>query len=327
VQITDNLILGNGQSRIPACGIFVLDGSDITIDRNIINENGTAEDQGEPDSYQAGIAAHFVFGNLLMNVDQTVQKGYPAIRIRGNEVICPAAQALTISALGSVVVDGNTLVSRESQKQPTVPLNFGEKGRCVALLDLGLPIWFPEMILLLQMMASGQVNVHMDVETVNSLFANLPDGRVLFHNNQVTFNTEKEEEVTSLGKIDGQWLKRAWEATFFSALFISLDDISLNGNQFQASVPPYVLKGLQEDQDKESANLWAYLLKFIHVGLSALTIRATGNALTERLSSNYVSYASNAIAMSMTTSNEATHAFVINAPALKKREDNLSLMP
>lgn len=334
LQITDNFIAANGQSKTPACGVFVLDGSDIAIDGNVIVENGVVENKEEPEAYQAGIAAHFVFANSPgalgagTGLKSAGLTGYPAIRIHGNEVVCPAAQALTISALGSVAVDGNTLVSREAQKQPTVPLNFGEKGRCVAVLDLGLSIWLPELILMLQMMGSGITAIHLEgSEMVNPYFASFPDGRVLFHNNQVNFDTEQEEEVKSLGKIDAQWFKRAWDAAIFSALFISLDDISLNGNQFQASVPLYMLQGLQKYQagDITAEELWAYLLKFVHVGSSALTVRATGNNLTERVFSNLVSYVSNAMAMNVTTSNEATHAFVANA--LKKANaNNLSLM-
>jgi uncharacterized protein DUF6519/parallel beta helix pectate lyase-like protein len=335
VQIADNFIAGNGQSETPACGIFVLDGSDIAIDGNVVVENGIAENNEEPEAYQAGIAAQFVFSNapaaFVANMGQKGlgATGYPAIRIHGNEVICPAAQALTVGAIGSVVIDGNRLVSRESQKQPVVPLNFGEKGRCVAVLDLGLPLWLPEFILLLQMMASGRTDIHLEgSDMINSYFANFPDGRVLFHNNQVTFNTEQEEEVTSLGKMDNQWFQRAWDAAIFSALFISLDDISLNGNQFQAAVPPYMQEGLQKNQAGEISleELRAYLLKFVDVGSSALTVRATGNGLTEKISSNFVSYVSNAMAMNVTTSNEATHAFFTNAPK-KAEANNLSLTP
>jgi hypothetical protein len=206
LQITDNFIAANGQSKTPACGIFVLDGSDISIDGNVIVENGAAENKEEPESYQAGIAAHFVFGNLIdvfgANAGlQDASRGYPAIRIHGNEVICPAAQALTISAVGSVVVDGNTLVSRETQKQPIVPLNFGEKGRCVSILDLGLPLWLPELILLLQMMAAGKTNIHLEgSEMSNSAFANFPDGHVLFHNNQVTSTLNRKRKSKAWGR-------------------------------------------------------------------------------------------------------------------------------
>lgn len=323
-QINHNFIAQNGSNSSPACGVFVLDGSDIDIDDNTIVENGAEQNNPEPDAYQAGIAAQYVFGNFLgIGQTESSKTGYPAVRIRDNEVLCPAGQAISITAMGGVVVDGNTLVSRERLKQPSQPLEFGEKGACVFILDLGLPVWLPDIALLLQMMASGQTKLHIeDSRQLDEIFARFPDGRVLFHDNQVTFNTDQKEVIESLGEINAGWAQRAWEAATFSALFISLDDVSLNGNQFQASVPPYMLEGLQQYLQKKIsfADFLAYLLKFIHVGSGATTVRATGNGLTERLFSNGVSYASNASMMNVTTSNQATHAFVTNAP--KKAEDN-----
>lgn len=328
--ISQNFIAGNGSRQSPACGVFVLDGSDIEISNNAIFENGAEENNPKPDAYQAGIAAQFVLGNFLslgQGFDGN-KLGYPALWVCDNQVICPAGQALSVVAVGSVVVDGNTLASREKLDQPVRPLKFGEKGACVAILDLGLPIWLPELALMLQMLGSGQSNLHMDnveLEMKEATSPRFPDGRVLFNNNQVTFNTQRQEPVESLGELDSQWFVRAWNAATFSVLMISLDDISITGNQFQASVPQYVLEGLELYRDKKisASDLLAYMLKFIHVGSVAITIRATGNGLSERLFSNWISYASNAVAMNATTSNEATHGFATNAP--KKIEDNLSL--
>ena len=326
-QIDHNFIASNGSDSAPACGIFVMDGSAIDIDDNIIVENGAAQENPEPDSYQAGIAAHFVNGNYLgIGKTEKGKEGSPAIRIRGNEVICPAGQALTIMAVGGVVVDGNTLATRERLKQPTAPLNFGEKGACVAILDLGLPIWLPDIALLLQMMSTGNTDLHLEDNQLEDAFAKIPDGRVLFHNNQVTFNTDIKEDVESQGDMNAGWPQRIWNAATFAALIISLDDVSLNANQFQASAPAYMLDGLQRYlQNKISlADFLAFMLKFIHVGSGAITARATGNGLVERWVSNGVSYASNAALMNITTSNEATHALVTNAPK-RVQEHNLSL--
>jgi hypothetical protein len=161
---------------------------------------------------------------------------------------------------------------------------------------------------------------------VDATFAHFPDGRVLFNNNQVTFNTDVQETVASLGQMNGQWFTRAWNAATFSALLVSLDDISISGNQFQATVPAYTLEGLDKYQQQQISltDLFAYLLKFIHVGSVGASVRATGNGLEERLFSNWVSYASNAMAMNVTTGNEATHSFVTNAPK-KAEANNLSL--
>lgn len=325
--ISQNFIAGNGSRRSPACGVFVLDGSDIEISGNAILENGVEENNPKPDAYQAGIAAHFVLGNFLsLGGNSDARLGYPALRVCDNRVICPAGQALSVVAVGSVIVDGNTLASREYLDQPSAPLKFGEKGACVAILNMGLPVWLPELALMLQMMSGGQTSLHVDnLETKEETSSRFPDGRILFNNNQVTFKTERQEPVESLGEFDSQWFMRAWKAASFSVLLISLDDISISGNQFQASVPQYVREGMEQYFDKKisALDLFAYLLKFIHVGSVAITIRATGNGLSERLFSNWVSYASNAVAMNITTSNEATHLFVTNAP--KKIEDNLSL--
>jgi hypothetical protein len=125
--------------------------------------------------------------------------------------------------------------------------------------------------------------------------------------------------------MDAGWFKRAWDAATFSAFFFSLDDISLNGNQFQASVPLYVLQAYHDYKGKiEMLDFWAYVLKFIQVGVAGTTLRGTGNGLTERLLSNVVSYASIASMMNITTSNEATHILVTNAPK-KAESDNLVL--
>ncbi|MBI9048797.1 MAG: hypothetical protein JEZ00_05245 [Anaerolineaceae bacterium] len=326
-QIDHNFVASNGSDKMPACGIFLFDGSDINIDDNIIVENGVSEQNSKPNTYQAGIAAQFVLGNHL-GIGQTdnAKNGYPALRIRGNEVICPAGQALTILAVGGVVVDGNTLVTRERLQQPTEPLNFSEKGACVAIHDLGLPVWLPDIALLLQLMSAGKVNMHLEDGKLEELFTDYPDGRVLFHNNQVTFNTDIKEDVESLGEMNTGWPQRIWNAATFAALFSSLDDVSLNANQFQSSAPAYALDGLElYMQEKISlADFLAYVLKFIHVGSGAISIRASNNAITERWFSNSVSYASNAAMMNITTGNEATHSLVTNAPK-KVQEHNLSL--
>jgi hypothetical protein len=145
----------------------------------------------------------------------------------------------------------------------------------------------------------------------------------LFNNNQVGLNSDKEEKVNDLGPLDNpQWAQLAWNAATFSTLLMSLDDILLNGNQFQATVPLYLQDGLQKYAAGEitAEVLWAYWLKFIQVGSAGTIIRALGNGLEERLYSNLVSYASNAAVMNLTSSNEATHLFVTNAP--KKAEPN-----
>ncbi len=320
-RIAGNFIAGNG-TNAAACGIFILDGGDLEIAGNVVAENGSADTPDAPAAYQAGIAVLYAAANPPGG-----QALYPAARIHDNRVVCPSGQALTVTATGNVTVDGNVFASRGRRKQPADPLNFGEKGACVYIFDLGTPVWQADIALLLQMMAGGPTNLHLaDSGAAAAAGPLLPDGRVLFHNNQITFDTEVEETVSSLGAMDAQWMQRAWDAAFFSVLILSLDDISLSLNQFQATVPPYMQTGIQKNQagNMPPGDLLAYFLKFIPVGTAGTIIRATGNGLAERALSNYVSYASNAGAMNATTGNEATHAFVTNGPK-KAEASNLSL--
>jgi hypothetical protein len=319
-RIVDNFIADNGRAGQAACGIFILDGSDIQIEGNVIVENGTSLDSTKPAFYQAGIAAQYVFGNFLTGGatgNAAGLTGYPAVRIQGNQVVCPAGQALTVTAVGGVVIDGNTLSTRERLSQPTDPLDFGVQGACVYVADAGLPIWNPNLALQLQMLSNNNTALHLsDVQTVGALESGLPDGRILFHSNQVSFNTGVVENVVTLGEIDSGFAQRAWKAATFSALFISLDDISVNDNQFQATVPPYIelLVKLYATGKMTVGLLFAYLFKFMQVGTLAPVIRADGNGLNEKLFSNYISYASTAAVMNVVTSNTATHFFLATGP-------------
>lgn len=338
-QIVDNFIVDNGLGKQAACGIFILDGSDIDIVGNVIAENGILDDPTQtqpPSAYQAGIAIEYVVGNYLgtfaakespKTVTGPLLLGFPAARVLSNQVICPAGQALTISTLGSVIVEGNSFTTREVKRQPTGPLDFQIHGACVAVLDLGVPVWLSELGLGLKMMSSGLTNLHLtDFQQADAQAAQYPDGRVIFNNNTVSFTTALEGDVSSLDPLDATWPQRAWDQATFAGLFISLDDLSINGNQFQSTVPLYALEGLQKYQagGMTLGDLFAYLLKFIQVGSAGSIIRATSNGLSERLYSNSISYASNATAMDITTSNTATHALVTNAPK-KAEANNLSL--
>jgi Family of unknown function (DUF6519) len=321
-QITDNFISLNGNRKTAACGIFVLDGSAIDISDNVVAENGISKGDVEPKQYQAGIAAHHVYGNLDGGMFGPLS-GYPALRICNNEVFCPAGQALSVVAMGGVVVEGNTLVTRERLKQPSEPLHFGEKGACVFLIDLGLPLWFQDFAALAALLKSGQASFRTEnVNEMEAVAAKFPDGRVMFHNNQVTFSSEDEEQVDS---------QNIWKQLYLSALFLSFDDLSLSGNQFQASVPPYILTGYKLLTEKKiKVDDWlAYWLKFVDVASLATVVRANANGFSEHLYSNAFSYFSNGTLMNVTTSNEATHAIWGSAsnPQKNSYDNNQSLTP
>ncbi len=332
-QIGGNFIAGNGDGSQQACGIFVLDGSDVEIAGNVVAENGSSENPASPTFYQAGIAAQLVFGNFLStgtSGDITAPlNGYPALRVHDNQVVCPAGQALTVLALGGVVIDNNNFSTRERQNQPTDPLNFGVNGACVSVIDLGLPLWNPALALAIQAFLANQTSLHIeDFISPGATVANLPDGRVLFHNNQVWLHTAIQETVKSLGVVDATFAQRAWSAATFSALFFSLDDLSIQANQFQASVPPYLTE-LSQSYTQKGFDLGlylAYLLKFIQVGAVGSTVRANSNGLNETLYSNFISLDTLASALNATTGNTATHG-ILAFGSQTADANNLSLMP
>lgn len=152
------------------------------------------------------------------------------------------------------------------------------------------------IFLLLHVMMGFLTRLHLagrqQVSQVSRLF---PDGRVLFHNNQVTFSMEVESSTQIPAEAAPARGEELGNQAIFSTLLISLDDISLAGNQFQATVPP--LSGTT-------------LSRFTHVACAGTTIRAVDNGFAEPRASTRVSYTSLALAANVTTGNEATHNFV-----------------
>jgi hypothetical protein len=312
LAIESNLITENGGS-LPACGIFILDGGDISITDNIVAENGVAfSDQAGAEDvqfFQAGIAALGVVGNNLNLLDlanskKDAQVGIPALRVDGNEVTSPEGHALVVMALGSTSVHGNLFTTRESRKQPPILgaeiSNYLNLGACVAILDYGISSIIMDYLNLV----NTRVNVEMNAASAENPLAFLPDGRILFNDNQVLFKTEKE-----LGDVTGAVaLKQNVEIGPFSVLMLSFDDISMTGNQLQASTPPYLTKK-------------AYL-KFINAMAVGVTLRATGNFFTEGMFSALLSYFSYGL-LNLAVGNEAVH-YLFPLGSKTKVESNLT---
>jgi hypothetical protein len=324
-QIAGNFIADSGARKHAACGILVIDGSHIDVAGNTVVENGIDGSSPPANAFQAGIAVEHVLGNYLEGVPVPGQQvpgarsGYPAARIRDNRVVCPAGPALVVSAMGTIAVEGNTFSTRDLMPAPVDPATGGPaatdgtKGACVRVVNLGMPVWLPEFALAMQLIATGALTFHLeDYANIDALMAEYPDGRVLFHDNQVTFHSARQEAVDSLGPVDSTFFERAWKQATLSAVFYSLDDISLSGNQFQATVPLYAGEGLKKwlENPKLFEQYLAYFLKFIDVASAASIIRSVGNGFAERLLSNSYSYISFAALLNVTIGNEATHDFI-----------------
>lgn len=316
LAIESNLIAENGRS-LPACGIFILDGGDISITDNVVAENGVAfsdqlkDETGAADLqfFQAGIAALGVLGNNLNLFDFANSKkdalvGIPALRVDGNEVTSPEGHALMVMALGTTSVHGNLFTTRESRNQPPILgaaiSNYLNLGACVAILDYGISSIIMDYLNLV----NTRVNTEMNAASAENPLAFLPDGRILFNDNQVLFKTARE-----LGDVAGAVaIKQNVEIGPFSVLMLSFDDISMTGNQLLASTPPYLTKK-------------AYL-KFINAMAIGVTLRATGNFFNEGMFSALVSYFSYGM-LNLAVGNEAVH-YLFPLGAKTKVESNVT---
>jgi len=312
LAIESNLITENGRG-LPACGIFILDGGDVSITDNVVVENGVAfSDQADAEDlqfFQAGIAALGVVGNNLNLIDLANSKkdalvGIPALRVEGNEVTCPEGQALMVMALGTTSVHGNQFTSRESRKQP--PLlgaeigNYLNMGACVAILDYGISSIVMDYLNLV----NTKLNTDMTVVPTENPLAFLQDGRILFNDNQVLFKTTRELSDVAVSVVKKQNI----EIGPFSVLLLSFDDINMTGNQLQAYTPSYLSKK-------------AYL-KFINAVALGVTLHATGNFFNEGMSSALLSYFSYGM-LNLAVGNEAVH-FLFPLGSKTKVESNLT---
>ncbi|MFB2976710.1 DUF6519 domain-containing protein [Microseira sp. BLCC-F43] len=235
--------------------------------------------------YQAGIVALNVIGGNLEapNKRSFPRTGTPAASIQNNAVVCPKGHALIVTAIGPVLVSGNTLSSHGVYTQPNSIPPWDTLGRCVFISNLGL---MPE----LYSPIPGDfiaTNIHLERPFVTATTQRvLPDGRVQFHSNQVTL------QIT--GKRDTQL-----DAPI---AIVSLDDISFQDNQI-----------LTENISGVS---------FFGVVTLAPTIRASGNRFTELRGKTTFSYFSSAQFLNLTTDNQSTHCILTSANPGQKIETN-----
>jgi hypothetical protein len=177
------------------------------------------------EGYQAGLAALYVIGGEVSDPSlsrqvSTFQTSSPAALIHDNVIVCPRGQALIVGGVGPVSISDNTLTSQGARQQP--PASQNDLFSRLAALGLGVFVYN-----LGQMPgaggAAGGVSTagELNFTSVGSLRASapvrttLPDGRTLFHGNQVTLEILDEDNrlLTSC------------------AALISLDDLSIQDNQ------------------------------------------------------------------------------------------------
>lgn len=312
LKIHDNDIAHNGSNPLdPICGIYVLHGEGVEICDNRIIDNGEkfSDDSGEKQGARSGI--HIVYAitptvSLFpgdKNNRYPRQNGVPAVKIHNNIVTHPIGRALTINALGPVVVSDNQLTSRGVVKGQASAI-----ASTVAILNLGISNVFYLILTAFNQIAKGQVNVGSATNGVKGITATeasfvreglddfkigryLANGNVQFINNQVVL-----DELDTLKKL-----------ALSAVTILSLDDIAFQGNQCDYSL------GLGQD--------FLIFPNFIF----APSVRVNDNRFKESLFGGFISALSVGI-LNTTTDNQATHCLLaVGNPGLKVFDHNIEL--
>ena len=237
LRLHDNIIEDNGPDHLqPVCGVYILHGEGVDIERNRILNNGAKTDEDADDASagrRGGIVIEFAMPGIvpleLRGELYPRQNGLPAVMIHDNVVSQPLGRALSLKALGPVTVQGNNLTSRGVIPSLNAP---GFLASTVYILNLGLS----NEIYLQGILFTGPTADPDDTEeapTADAEFINLPaagiddaklgrylaNGNVMFTNNQVMADLTEPEVSYGLTSV---------------AIF-SLDDVAVTDNQINCS--------------------------------------------------------------------------------------------
>jgi|APTNR8051073442_1049403.scaffolds.fasta_scaffold10479_2 hypothetical protein len=287
--VRDNLIADNGASHVePVCGIFVLHGEGVEITRNRILDNGARIEAGQAE-LKAGRRGGINIVHALAPVRAVRiggltlpgQGGDPALVVRHNVVSVPLGQALSATALGAVVVEGNQLTSRGVVQSGPGASFF---AATVALLNLGLSNELYLQFLAFSAVARGTISTTglaaapaarpgLDDQRVGAYLAG---GNVMFANNQCLFDV----------------IETGISLAVSSVAIFSLDDIAFVGNQCDCN--------LVDDVVIAQVVLFGFSLRACDNRLKESLLRARFSALTLGFANT-------------TAHNQATHCLVVRA--------------
>jgi hypothetical protein len=337
IVIRNNAIENNGSTHHdPICGIFILHGEGITIDGNRILHNGSiaGHDTRLGPGERGGIVismAHSQISPIWLSEGSAIHEKtgrvssarLPAVRAHENVVVAPEGRALKVLAIGPVSAEGNQFVSHGSNSLNQVPLSTnmaaGTKdfsaeiaasvpitnraetanpltafldalgGSVVSIVNLGVSNEiYLQLINFFSQGATISESDKTDAEATKRPF--LAGGNVLFNDNQVTFDALGPVVTLSLS----------------SVLLISLDDVSMVGNQ--------------SDCD----------LTFDFVGTNSLVIAGSLRMIGNRFKEGVFNAFFSALTLgwfNTTTDNQGTHCFFsVGHPHLSANGNNRVLL-
>ncbi|MEM9088872.1 MAG: DUF6519 domain-containing protein [Cyanobacteria bacterium P01_F01_bin.53] len=318
VRISENRIEQNGiSSPSPTCGIFILLGEQVTIRANHILGNGLL---GDDQQAQPGLRGGIVIACLSSRVgllapdDDTPLPANLGVgdalaaTVQGNIVSQPLSQALTIFAVGPLLVTDNVFASQDIDVRANP---FGRLSGAVLIVNLGFPIQdilggIGNFLISSQNQSNQQPATAGSVQAGNNaLVARQPEipqrllfwpsGNVLFNDNQTVFD---------LREVNGRTVEA--DGAFSAQFIFSLDDVSFQGNQSDCN----------------------FLLDLLltNVFIFGISSRVSNNRLKEGFLA-YLSIFSLSF-MNITTYNQCSHcAYAKGNPAFETETGNQILYP
>jgi uncharacterized protein DUF6519 len=301
--IHDNAIEYNGTHHDqPVCGIFVLHGEGIDIERNRILGNGYQP--GEL-IFQLGAAAaplagrqagiHIVYAVApvattmslgMVNPAGVIQwssgkgepTGFPALKLHDNIVSAPKGRALSVVALGPVSVVGNQLTSGRlvTSERPSV---FAPATVFIFNLGMSNEIYGQQISFAQIGTQQAAAAPGLDDSRPGDRLAN---GNVLFADNQCSLDL----------------LESGTNMLYASLTLASLDDIGFLNNQSDCNLP-------RPSQERTMNILGA------HVFLFGPSLRMIGNRLKEGLLNAAYSAMTTGF-LNITAHNQTTHCLMVN---------------
>lgn len=302
--IRENRIENNGRSHIePVSGIFILSGEAVDIsDNRILNNAPKTSDAGK--NARPGVRGGIVINNSFKKVKQALiennpailKDGIPAVKIHDNIVTQPLGQALMIRALGPVSIVGNSLISQDADLRSN-PLSkiaasvlIQNLGRSKDLVAATILPKFKYMANANSVYLASRRTVAPGFDLTIPPILYLPNGNVLFANNQVSLDLRDDE-------IQGAWSSQA---------FHSLDDVAYVSNQSECT---------------------SFLDRIItNVDIKAFTIRTSDNRFQEGFTMADCSLISYGM-MNTCATNQATHCLFTypNSPPFGMKGANIVL--
>jgi uncharacterized protein DUF6519 len=223
--VRDNLIADNGiYYHEPVCGIFVVLAEGMEISRNRILDHGLKTVVPVKPGRIGGI-------NIVLAVSPgwrtatertAALNAEPAIKVEGNQVAIRVGRALTARAVGPLSIVANYFSTAEVIPEEGTPLSIGTVWVANAGLSSDWDVIFPRYAVItnapatLETAASARVEIRRGLPLVS----HLPNGNILFANNQCVLNL--------LGSKGGQ--------TAYSIVLTSFDDVAFLGNQCECNL-------------------------------------------------------------------------------------------